>query len=176
VGIVHFPAKPNRRHFLPEAETIEGLLNNSDFLGSLPYCTALVTLTSELRLRLKENPALASTNIYALLHPIAPPDAAAPEWNIRTFKSAWRKRRQLVQLGVQDRMLGAIFAIRTTCSRVWLPGVDMGEPGSAKTRFTVDRLRQHINEEAQAIWSEEELLPEQVTFSTDLRSNGDGAW
>lgn len=179
VGIVHFPAGgggKGRQHFLPQAETIEGLLNNTEFLASLPHCTGLVTLTSELRLHLKEQPALATTNIYALLHPIAPPGASSGEWDIDAFKAAWRSERQLVQLGVQDRMLGAIFAIRTTCSRAWLPGVEMGEPGSAKTRFTIDRLRQHLEEEVEAIWRPEELSHHDVTFSDDARRTGNGTW
>jgi hypothetical protein len=108
-----------------------------------------VTLTSELRLHLKEQPVLAGTKIHALLHPIAPPGASSGEWGIDAFKAAWRSERRLVQLGVQDRMLGAIFAIRTTCARAWLPGVEMGEPGSARTRFTIDRLKQHLEEEVE---------------------------
>ena len=180
VGIVHFPAGrgegKGRQRFLPQAETIEGLLNNTEFLASLPHCTGLVTLTSELRLHLKEQPVLAATNIYALLHPIAPPGAAGPEWDIDAFKAAWRSKRQLVQLGVQDRMLGAIFAIRTTCSRAWLPGVEMGDPGSARTRFTIDRLKQHLEEEVQAVWRPEELSHHDVTFSDDLRRTGNGTW
>ena len=175
-GIVHFPAKPRKRHFLPQVETIEGLLNNTEFLASLPHCVGLITLTSELRAHLKEQPALAATNIYALLHPIAPPDAAAPEWSIDVFKAAWRKKRQLVQLGVQDRMLGAIFAIRTTCSRVWLPGVEMGEPGTVRSRFTIDRLKQHLEDEVEAAWRPQELGHGEVTISDDVRATGNGTW
>ena len=63
-------------------------------------------------------------------NPNPKPGASSGEWGIDAFKAAWRSERRLVQLGVQDRMLGAIFAIRTTCSRAWLPGVEMGEPGS----------------------------------------------
>jgi hypothetical protein len=179
VGIVHFPAGgegKGRQHFLPQAETIEGLLNNTEFLASLPHCTGLVTLTSELRLHLKEQPVLAGTKIHALLHPIAPPGASSGEWGIDAFKAAWRSERQLVQLGVQDRMLGAIFAIRTTCSRAWLPGVEMGEPGSARTRFTIDRLRQHLEEEVEAIWRPEELSHHDVAFSDQLNRTGNGTW
>ena len=117
IGIIHTVGGLTKT-FAAE-DTVEGLLANPHFIGSLQKCQLLIAHTLQLAKYLRADPRLAGIPLRVVPHPMGLSEWA-PQFDLDKFMSNSAKR--VILLGSQYRRVSTIYTLRTTYPKAWLPG------------------------------------------------------
>jgi len=114
IGIVHY--SPNLPRFI--AHDLDYTLNNPNVINSLKYCKGIIALSTYSSNHIKRNINYKNIRVHTILHPIS---EIKEKFSLQHFLQ--RKRNiNVVQLGLQDRIITTIYTLKTHYKKLWLPG------------------------------------------------------